>query len=60
MEEDDNNLWQICPKCYGQGKVWFPPDMPFNETYSSNGEPFDCDVCKGKKVISTISGLPPS
>jgi len=51
--------WQVCPKCQGQGKVWFPPDMPWNQTYATNGQPFECDVCKGKKIIGTLTGLPP-
>jgi DnaJ-class molecular chaperone len=52
--------WQTCPKCQGQGKVWFPPNMPWSPTFAGDGNPYDCDVCAGKKVISTISGLPPS
>jgi hypothetical protein len=51
--------WQICPKCQGQGKVWYPPNVPWNLTYTGNGKPFDCDVCKGKKIISIETGLPP-
>ena len=54
------NTWQLCPKCAGQGKVWIPPDWPYNETYTTDGSAFECDVCKGKKVISTITGLSPS
>jgi hypothetical protein len=51
--------WQICPKCYGQGVVWFPTGIPFNETFSGDGKPFICDVCKGEKIISVETGLPP-
>jgi len=54
-----NQWWQLCPKCAGQGQVWFPPNLPWNPTFAGNGEPFECDVCKGKKVISSITGLPP-
>jgi len=54
------NHWQLCPKCAGQGRIWTPPDWPYNETYTTGGQSFECDVCKGKKVISSITGLPPS
>lgn len=53
------NQWQLCPKCAGQGKVWFPPNLPWNPTYPSGGNTFECDLCKGKKIISGITGLPP-
>jgi DnaJ-class molecular chaperone len=53
------NQWQVCPKCNGQGKVWFPPDMALHTTFISSGDPYKCDVCKGRKIISTITGLPP-
>ena len=53
------NGWQVCPKCLGQGVVWFPPNQPMNETFSGNGEPFKCDLCNGKKIISERTGLPP-
>lgn len=51
--------WQLCPKCKGQGKLWFPPGIPFNETFTSEGSTFECDVCKGKKIISIDFGYPP-
>jgi hypothetical protein len=51
--------WQICPKCQGQGNVWYPPNIPWNQTYLSDGRPFECDVCKGRKIISIDTGLPP-
>lgn len=51
--------WQICPKCHGQGCVWFPTDTPYSPTFLSDGKPFECDVCKGKKIIDTLTGLPP-
>lgn len=53
------NQWQICPKCTGQGKVWMMPGQPWVETFSGTGEAFECDVCKGKKIISVITGKPP-
>ena len=52
--------WQICPKCYGQGMVWFPIGLPLNETFIGNGQPYKCDVCKGEKIINNKTGLPPS
>jgi hypothetical protein len=54
-----SNLWQLCPKCGGQGSVWFPTNMPLNPTFAGDGNPYECDVCKGKKLISAITGLPP-
>ena len=52
--------WQVCPKCKGQGSLWFPPGLPWNETYLSSGTTFECDVCNGKKIISLETGLPPN
>jgi hypothetical protein len=51
--------WQLCPKCNGQGVVWFPPNIPWNNTFAGDGNPYICDVCKGEKIISTKTGLPP-
>jgi len=59
MEEKITLGWQVCPKCQGQGNVWLQPDMPWNYTYPSNGAPFICDVCKGKKIIDISTGKPP-
>ncbi len=53
-------MWQQCPKCFGQGAVWFPPGMPMNDTFTSDGRPHECDLCKGKMIISEITGLPPT
>lgn len=50
--------WQQCPKCYGQGTVWFPPNMPMNDTFTGDGTPFTCNVCQGKMIINEF-GLPP-
>jgi len=52
--------WQVCPKCHGQGLVWFPCGVPYNETYTTDGNPYECDVCQGKKIISIETGLPPN
>ncbi len=43
--------FQNCPKCNAQGKVWFPPNLPWNPTFVGNGEPYDCDLCNGAMVI---------
>ena len=51
--------WQQCPKCYGQGLVWFPPNQPMTETFAGDGKPYECGVCKGKKIISIETGQPP-
>ncbi|NMB83276.1 MAG: hypothetical protein GYA14_15815 [Ignavibacteria bacterium] len=51
--------WQVCPKCNGQGTTWFPPNVPYNPTYTGDGNPFECDVCGGKKIIDVVYGLPP-
>lgn len=50
-----NGVWQLCPKCLGEGNlVSFTHDLSF----SSTALPL-CDVCNGKKIISSITGLPP-
>lgn len=42
--------WQLCPKCEGSGIM----------THEGKIYPRDqCDVCNGKKIISTQTGLPP-
>jgi hypothetical protein len=46
------NLWQSCPHCYGVGKE---PTGNFMVRYTI----FDCTVCNGKKIISTLTGKPP-
>lgn len=43
-------MFQKCPICNGSGRV-----SPFNSINSS----VICDVCKGKKIISTLNGIPP-
>ena len=52
--------WQTCPKCFGQGFVWFPINTPHNETFVTNGNPYKCDVCNGKKIIDITTGKPPT
>ena len=55
--------WQTCPLCKGSGIDHnFPSkrDMGF---FGPEGLKFtegaECTVCKGKKIISEITGLPP-
>jgi len=52
-------VWQICPKCNGQGVLWNPTGQPMNDTYLSDGKSFECDVCNGKKIINIQTGKPP-
>ena len=44
--------WQKCPICNGTG---IEPG-PFT---TSNSTPI-CTICQGKKIISELTGLPPS
>lgn len=46
-------MWQLCPKCGGKG--WY---MTVLRKYCTKKEV--CSVCKGKSIISEITGLPPS
>lgn len=59
MENKINAGWQACPKCFGQGYVWFPPNLPLVETIASDGNPYCCDVCNGMKIINIKTGQPP-
>ena len=45
--------WQICPMCSGQGEI---------SGFNGLGEmlpPETCQVCRGKRIISESTGLPP-
>lgn len=46
--------WQLCPKCNGDGTL-----ARFNSPNTSSSTSLTCDVCKGGKIISTITGLAP-
>lgn len=46
--------WQNCPHCGGWGKE--PTGYYFVTVQFTI---HDCSVCKGKKIISTITGKPP-
>lgn len=51
--------FQICPKCSGQGVVWYPTGCPMMPEWTGDAKPFKCDVCNGKKIIDDETGLPP-
>lgn len=50
--ERANNAWQRCPICDGAGRV-----TPTGNVVTALFEL--CTVCRGKKIISTLTGLPP-
>ena len=41
------NNWELCPKCKG------------NKTMNKYGIDMLCDICDGKGIISSLTGLPP-
>lgn len=43
-----SNTWELCPKCKGNG------DMRGQSQHYKI-----CDLCNGKKIISSLTGLPP-
>lgn len=43
--------WQRCPICSGVGRI---PAQDCPATFKA------CDVCAGKKIISTATGKPPA
>ena len=45
-------MWQLCPKCNGQGMVTKPPYVAGDVTYwTSSSTAYVCDVCKGVKIL---------
>lgn len=55
------NGWQKCPKCDGQGTVLKPPYLAGEiQHWTSSDTQHQCSVCKGKKIINIITGLPPT
>ena len=46
-------MWQTCPICNGTGIDYVFKGYGVN---TSN----NCTTCKGKKIISTLTGLPPN
>jgi hypothetical protein len=45
-------MWQSCPVCKGEGRVR-------SDLYINMPE-VQCSVCKGRKIISTLTGHPPA
>jgi len=43
-------MWQQCPNCKGSGTVLYP---------LSHSTSAVCTVCRGHKIISELTGLPP-
>lgn len=41
------NTWELCPKCKGEKII------------NKYGIDIPCDICDGKGIISSITGLPP-
>ena len=48
-------VYQLCPKCNGQGTVFKPPwvDGDVYEWIGSSIGGYVCDVCNGAKIIPT-------
>jgi len=45
-------MYQLCPKCLGQGVVSRPPGVPVGqETWTSSSTTHTCDVCNGQKIL---------
>lgn len=62
---NNTNTWEACPICNGSGKR---PGIDYGlvarlntkamETFFEKGHD-NCTVCKGKKIISKLTGKPP-
>lgn len=50
---NDRPIFQVCPKCDGQGIVSKPPTMPgdIHNWSATNIGPYKCPVCNGNKLI---------
>ena len=48
-------MWEVCPLCKGQGYE----DAVLPGEVSQQLMKF-CTVCNGRKIINTITGVPPS
>lgn len=51
------NYWHLCPKCNGKGMV--PGEVKMMKLGPIIGVDVTCDVCNGKKIISSLTGQPP-
>ena len=47
-----NNIWQLCPKCNGEGKIFPYPAITSVTSVT-------CNICSGAGIISTHTGKPP-
>ena len=51
-EQKEYGMWQCCPKCRGQKKLSYPPDLPAGvELFSSSQTEWPCDICEGRGVL---------
>lgn len=50
-------MWQICPKCNGQKRVYTPPWVPGDQrVYTTNViNSYTCPVCDGAGVIEMMT-----
>ena len=54
------NTFQVCPLCNGQEIVCKHPYIAGDvHQWTSSEMTYECRICKGKGIISTITGLPP-
>jgi len=54
-----SGIWELCPKCNGQGIVSRPPYISGDQQiWTTINSQFICDVCNGSKIISSLTGLP--
>lgn len=49
-------MWEICPLCKGQG---YEDITISHEEISQQAMKF-CTVCNGRKIINTLTGIPPA
>ena len=47
--------WQLCPKCNGDGNLY-----RYNSPALICSTSAVCDICNGRKIISVVTGLPPT
>ncbi len=48
-------MWEVCPLCKGQG---YEDVVISHEEISQQAMKF-CTVCNGRKIINTLTGVPP-
>lgn len=54
-----SNTWEVCPLCKGNGSIK-DTNVNYNSTSSTYINEVVCSVCNGKKIISTLTGMPPN